>query len=643
MLIKRELEQITVQKCPDLPKKGNKYNKYVAAAQVLNIKKSGKLLSIDVFKRKDSTLQLRFFSDGVSFLVCKEWPAEKWVKRLPGNLLDNLFSDNIDAAEDDVKKAHEVLKKGQASWHYVSGIKNEMDSFVRGIYGKKHEQAMDRKYSKMEAHFEMFPDYPDDLAEFCEMNVFGYNYIFLSKIQKGEREAICGHCGHKFSVSKYEKPGQSGICPECNMNVIYRAMWSSGHHKDNGKICVAYKVQGQLLIRWTNIIRTFEDAKYKYHFNDYYRNLYLYLPKGPIIYAYDYKQIMTWRVNWYRQKNGTVHHGRSFVYTNNLKEVFGDTYYHVDLEEGLKNAGKLSFASLLNNLKNIPAAEYLFKMGMPALAADIAKADLGNGTGFSKVLGISKQYLPLYMKFNVSPLEHRIIKASKTWVNESSFEKLRLLAPEHTNFDDIVDILETMSFERFVNYFSRQKALIEKKKLQYIITLYKDYVSMSGTLKVDMSRKTIRFPRNIKEAHDLILPRFNQVKHLVDDKKFKQAVKRLYSGMIEYAKGDYCIVFPALRSDLITEGQTLNHCVGADRYYQNHIAGTKMIFFVRRAKDPEKPFITAEIDMKELKILQLYGFGDRSAPPEVRKFANDFLRTLKPIREENRILVTVPA
>jgi hypothetical protein len=68
-----------------------------------------------------------------------------------------------------------------------------------------------------------------------------------------------------------------------------------------------------------------------------------------------------------------------------------------------------------------------------------------------------------------------------------------------------------------------------------------------------------------------------------------------------------------------------------------------MIFFVRMALEPEKPYFTMEIDMRELKIMQLHGFSHRSAPPEVRKFANEFLKTLKPILEENRIRVAVPA
>lgn len=645
MLSKKELEQTAIQAYPNLPRKKGKQEKYIAAVQVLSLKRSGNILVIDVFQREDKALKLRFFSDGNTFLSCKEWPAKEWSKKIPGNLLESqyAFGWNIDAAESDIKLAHEILKNKRKSWYYISGIKDEMDYFVKGINEEKQAQAMERKYSKMEQHFSMFPDYPADLAEYCEKKVFGYTYIFISKIQKGTRKAVCGHCGHEFSVSREERTGGNGTCPECKMKGKYRAQWSNARPEDRAKICITSKVNGQLLIRWANVTRRFEGTKYGYHFHDYFRNLYLHTPKGPVIYAYDFKFNMSWGESWYRQKNGTVHYGESFIYTNNLKEVFGDSYYHVDLENGLKNAGKLSFAILLNHLKNMPATEYLFKMGMPALAAGITKDNLGKGTGFSEVLGVSKQYLPLYRKFNVSPLEHRIIKASKTWVSEESFEKLRLLEPDYFDYEDIVNILKTMSFERFVNYFTKQKTLFTKKKLAYYLTLYKDYLSMSESLKVDLFRKSVRFPNNIKDAHDLILPRFNQVKHKNEDKEFKQAVKKLYAKMPEFSNEEYCIVYPALRSDLITEGQSLNHCVGGDNYYKNHIAGTRMIFFVRKITNPKKPYFTMEIDMKYSKINQLYGFGDCVAPSDVKKFAQEFLKKLKPISHENKIRVMVPA
>ena len=153
---------------------------------------------------------------------------------------------------------------------------------------------------------------------------------------------------------------------------------------------------------------------------------------------------------------------------------------------------------------------------------------------------------------------------------------------------------------------------------------------MSKSLGVDLSRKSIRFPSNIKIAHDVILERFNKVKHKLEDENFAQAREKLYAGMKEYAKGDYCIVFPKTRSEFIAEGQSLNHCVGGDSYYQNHLKGKRMVFFVRRTEEPSKPFFTMEIDMRQLKILQLYGYSDCTAPAEVRKFANEFLRRLSP-------------
>ncbi|WP_089610076.1 PcfJ domain-containing protein [Dehalobacterium formicoaceticum] len=638
MLIKREIERTDILEFPNPPPVGGKMSEYVAAVQVLKLKRCGEVLVIDVFRRADEGLLFRFFSDGNTFLITEKWPVERWDK----SLSIFLYLEYIEAAEGDIELAHQMLKDKQPPWYYTSGIKNEMTSFIRGINEKKQEQTMERKYSKMTEHFNMFPDYPDDLADYCDTNVFRYTYIFLSKIQKGKREAVCGHCGHKFFVSKDVKPGQNGICPGCEMVAGYRAIWAKGSYKEKSNICITHKFKGQLLIRWTKVVRTFNDTKPIYHFDDYYRNLYLHTSEGPVIYAYDYKPVIHWGENWYRQKNGSVHYGESFVYTNNLKEVFGDFYYHVDLEAGLKDAGSLSFTSLLDNLKNIPAAEYLFKLGMPALAARCDWLEPGNRAGFSEVLGVSKQYLPLYSKFNVTMLEHKIIKAAKTYVSETNFEKLRLLAPKTTDYNDIVDILKNVSFERFVNYFSKQKALNNEKALQYILILYKDYLSMSESLKVDMSRKSVYFPKNIKEAHDLILLRFNKIKYAKEDETFKQNYGKLYYGIKEYKKGDYCIVFPASRSDFIAEGQSLKHCVGVDRYYQNHIAGTKMIFFVRRAREPEKPYYTLEIDMENLKILQLYGFSDRAAPPEVNKFANEFLSRL-PVRKDNRIRVATTA
>ena len=149
---------------------------------------------------------------------------------------------------------------------------------------------------------------------------------------------------------------------------------------------------------------------------------------------------------------------------------------------------------------------------------------------------------------------------------------------------------------------------------------------MSQALGVDLSHKSVRFPADCAAAHDQIIPRFNAVKYEAEDNLFEVKTFPIYEqyGLEDYQYGDLRMVLPRKRTDLITEGQTLNHCVGSESYFKNHIAGTRMIFFVRKAKEPEKPYFTMELDMADFRICQLYGFGDCSAPPEIRKFAERF-------------------
>jgi len=627
LLIKKELAAIPLLSFPKIPQKERRRCNFAASAKICALPKSGNILIVDIFDAKNRLFQLRFFSDGATYLVCSSYPAEKWLKRNPKNILG--YADVASTKKDD-ELTGEFLKAGKSSWRYSHTLGSHLDAFACTVYAKKQRQAEERKYELMKTHFDMFPEYPEDLTSYCENRVFEHTYIFIDKISNGYRKAVCGHCQRNFKLKKDKaNPGSFGVCPKCGFNGKYRGTWIDKLIEDKAKICIAHRLSGQLLLRWVYVQRIFNGTKYKYQFYDYFYNLYLHTLRGDTIYSYVYMMVMYRGWDWYRKKNGTVNYEWAHIYTQNLREVFGDSYYHVDLEAGLQNAQKISFTGLLDNLKNIPVAEYLFKSGLSALAANIYAEDLCEGNGFFQVLGVSKQYLPLYRKFNVGLYEHKIIKASTTWVSMESFAKFRELKAEIGDTADIINLLEQMSFERFVNYFSKQK-MVCKRKMKFLLTQYKDYISMAQGLKADLSRKSVRFPQNIKKSHDLILERFNKVKHEIEDANFRQATEKLYAGMSEFKKGSFCVIFPQLRSDFITEGQSLNHCVGADTYYKNHLEGIRMIFFIRHITEPTKSFVTMEIDMRELRIRQLYGFGGCSPPTEVRSFANEFLRGLQP-------------
>ena len=66
-----------------------------------------------------------------------------------------------------------------------------------------------------------------------------------------------------------------------------------------------------------------------------------------------------------------------------------------------------------------------------------------------------------------------------------------------------------------------------------------------------------------------------------------------------------------------------------------------MVFFIRRASQPEKPFFTTEIDIDAGRIQQLNGFSDCSALKEVRGFVEDFVRAAMRWRGAERRQVNV--
>lgn len=654
MLIKKELEQVAVLACPVF-KDDSKRDLYRAAAHIVELERSGRVLVVDFYHAADKELVLRFFSDAKSFQMFvfkmigykKRADQGEWSRAK----CEGVFSyDHAASSKKDLALVDNFLKDSIEHYYHKGHIDGIVDGFISEYSRNRREKANDAKAELQRQHFEMFPAYPDGLADYCERFLFGYTYIFISKLNGarrckhgtsgGLRDAVCGRCGHKFKVGRDEKPGKQGVCKKCGASGVYRGSWNPSVNEST-KICITHRIDGQLLLRWTDVERRFNGGKCGYHFDDYCYNLHLSTSKGSVLYAYKYQSVMGWGYDWYRKRNGDANYENTYIYTENLDDVFGQQYYHVNLRAGIKDGVKVEFTRLLDNLKNVPAAEYLFKLGMISFTSSSALKEHINcsGRGFTGVLGVSKQYLPLYQKYDIDPYEHDIIKASDRWISEDMFLKYRALRPQN-DFRDITRLLKEMSFERFVNYFTKQKAMYAKSvALCALTTVYRDYISMSKDLEVDLSHKSVRFPKDIKAAHDQILERFNEMKAEIqikkaktEDKAFRQAIRKVYKekGISQYSDGELCIVLPMGRSDFIVEGQSLKHCVGGSLYSDGHKSGKRMIFFIRKADDPKRPFFTLEMDMKEYSIIQLRGLCNCAPTPDIQKFVKAFLKQIKP-------------
>lgn len=633
MLYKKELLGVPLLKKP------KRSNKNQIAVAIADLPKSGKVLVADFFKNGTRT---RFFTNGETYQTFVVG-TEKFTQNYPD---DGWWCSNYYETAECAKVVNSFFNDGYSHTAYYG---------IRQFIGRKKEEvyykAQNRKQELMKSHFKMFPEYPRNLNEYCENNVFQNGYMFIQKKDKsGNRYGVCSHCGNKTLLDGERRLVGYTDCPKCGHAVEYKQSWRNAEITDTERLCITHKVDGQLLIRWLKVTRTYKrpSLTVAFEYDDYAYQLYLKTKKGNTSYFYKYFNApYGYGEHWIRLKGDDVCYDDTYVYTDNLCDVFGDKYYNVNLKSGLQGKKcKLAFGILLYNLKFHPVAEYLFKLGLPIMAstwnliADESKADKGL---FYRVMGVSKQYLPMYRDMNVTMQEHRIIRNCKQFVHPKDLQELRSFRLKDGDYELVREMLQTMTLHKFIRYFKSQLLVKRKKQmsLKKLMIEYRDYISMSRALNVYLNHKSVRFPPDIFKAHSLITERYNlhrleieRKKNEQSDREFREKMQGLYAslGVSDYSDDEFCVKLPQSRTDFITEGQSLNHCVGLPGYYQRHMDGTRMIFFIRKSIEPNVPFFTMELDMTTFKICQLYGFGDCSAPNDVRTFCEkfvDFIRKAK--------------
>ena len=178
MLVKKELAEIPLSPFPKVTKKELRGRRFSASAAVHDLKKRGNILTVDIFDSAARTLRLRFFSDGVKYIICSDWNAQEWTKRVPKCLLNDYGGDVASTIKDD-ETVGKFLRDGQTSWYRGHTVYDHINGFASATNAKKRQRAAESKYLKMLEHFDMFPEYPSDLSAYCERHVFEHTYIFI--------------------------------------------------------------------------------------------------------------------------------------------------------------------------------------------------------------------------------------------------------------------------------------------------------------------------------------------------------------------------------------------------------------------------------------------------------------------------------
>lgn len=179
-------------------------------------------------------------------------------------------------------------------------------------------------------------------------------------------------------------------------------------------------------------------------------------------------------------------------------------------------------------------------------------------------------------------------------------------------------------------------------------TTWADYISMESKLMRDMTFNRNRFPEDLRREHDAATALVKKMQTEETKKKYGQRfrwLKRKYA----FSDGELQIVVPMNEEDIRKEGHALAHCVGG--YAPRHVQGATTILFLRRVEEPEKRYVTIEINDETNQIRQAHGYKnerDGAEPPRVRhrEFFDEWLdwlrrgspraRNGKPIRKQKK-------
>lgn len=234
--------------------------------------------------------------------------------------------------------------------------------------------------------------------------------------------------------------------------------------------------------------------------------------------------------------------------------------------------------------------------------------------------------------FDIS-MVYKLEEFHKVFRRKGTYTPEQLLIMENLNIHDVYRLSKYMGDIKLLNYFERQMSLQPKVLFRTIAGWYMDYMHFvewlneNTDVNIDTSSTMVRFPKDIKAAHDRMEKNMRAVKDVKTDQLLNAYAEKYKK--IPIPKGKYTVMYPICREDMVNEGNTLNHCVGWNPiYYERQISGEYITFFIRKRDDEDTPFYTATYRWQdeELVFKESHGAGHKAPTKEVMTFIEKYMK-----------------
>lgn len=504
-----------------------------------------------------------------------------------------------------------------------------IDSWETLMKSDKRDKAIERKIKRITDKMREVPRVPQDVQTWMAHDLFPEQFLFIEK--EGElKHYNCTACGRSgWSLEKW-KHGNVTNCPLCGESVIVN---SRQKEKTQEKPVVILQSYGdQWVERQFKAICTW----WKEKTIELHEELRAIIPYGA-----------SWGKVWYGTLNCADETSQEFWDHNPKNKRFVKSYlYPGNLSEVLKSCGSLEQSGLeilaksmvKFNVNNFIISynqrrwlEYLIKAKLTNLVADIT--DYANWPGpadintcarnLSDALRLDGNRINRLKQLNGGICVLEWLRYEQNHGVKISQDTLQYLSDKNIRRRDCFSILEcVVSVNRMTNYIKKQKM-----KTSDILTEWRDYLRMAKEEGLDTNDDIVRFPRDLKARHDEMVEIRNAQRDALrlknEASKFaelnKKIMQRLPKMKRYFWEDDTYMIIPAgTCEELIQEGRTLHHCVGAtDSYMMKMAEGTTWICFLRKKENLEEAYYTLEIRLVDDSILQWYSAFDRKPDEKI--------------------------
>ena len=157
---------------------------------------------------------------------------------------------------------------------------------------------------------------------------------------------------------------------------------------------------------------------------------------------------------------------------------------------------------------------------------------------------------------------------------------------------------------------------------------YDDYIRQLEELGYPLN-DYYRYPKNLTEAHDRVSEEYlamQDKKRQEENRKRQEKFETEYLPRLEkmcWQDNKYLIRPLRNKQEFDDEGRNNCNCVAS--YYTSATEGRTSIFILRKVGAEEESFVTIEVDLKTVKLMQCYGKGNRLPEEGVKEWAEKWL------------------